>query len=66
MNENVHLYLDGEKIGVINHQFFYDDEANSGRIICEGCLLVLHDFRYRVKSVSETDDGYEAILVRES
>lgn len=61
----MHLFLDGEKIGTINHQFFYDDEANSGRQICEGCLLSLHDFKYRVKSVKEENEDLVAELVRE-
>lgn len=62
MNKDIHLFFEGNKIGTINHQYIYDDEANSGRELCEGCLLVLHDFRYRVESKIEMEDGYEVQL----
>jgi hypothetical protein len=62
MNKDIYLFYNGEKIGVVNHKFLYDDESSSGREICEGCLLVLHDFKYRVKKVSNTKEGYIAEL----
>lgn len=65
MDKDIHLFINDEKIGVINHRFFYDDEANSGREICEGCVLNLHDFRYRVVSVEENEEDYHAVLVTE-
>jgi hypothetical protein len=65
VDKEILLYLNDEKIGTINHKFLYDDEANSGREICEGCLLILQDFRYRVHKVEVTNDGYIAHLVQE-
>lgn len=66
MNKNVHLYFGGVKIGTLNHKFIYDDEANSGRSICDGALLVLQDFRYRAKNVTETSDGFVVELVKDT
>lgn len=59
---NIHLFLGDEKIGVIKHHYVYNDEINSGRDICEGCLLVLHDFKYRVEKVNKIPDGFEAYV----
>jgi hypothetical protein len=63
MNIFIDLYIGEEKIGTMNHQYLFDDEANSGREICKGCLVILHDFKYRVESVKETSIGYEAHLL---
>jgi hypothetical protein len=62
MKRDIHLFFEGNKIGILNHRYVYDDELNSGRELCEGCLLILHDFKYRVISKKETEEGYEVQL----
>jgi hypothetical protein len=64
LDRDVELYFNNIKIGTINHQFLFNDEVYSGREICPGCLLVLHDFKYRVEKVDVTDKGYIAYLTR--
>lgn len=60
----MHLLLEETKIGIMQHEFLFDDEANSGRRICEGCTISLNDFKYKVISLSKNTDenfpGYNA------
>lgn len=64
MDRIIELYIENRKIGNIPHEFLYDDELNSGREICKGCLLVLNDFKYRVAKVTNTENGFIAHLIK--